>query len=68
MRYTYMRSAYRNQGGASARSFGAACSSGDGASGPFTGEALRLLKALRGSIAGEGIELDVDELKTTVGL
>jgi antitoxin YefM len=30
--------------------------------------ALRLLEALRGSLAGEGIEMDVAELAKTVGL
>ena len=30
--------------------------------------ALRLLEALRGSLAGEGIEMDVVELAETVGL
>ena len=30
--------------------------------------AMRLLEALRGSLAGEGIEMDLEELTTTVGL
>jgi antitoxin YefM len=30
--------------------------------------AIRLLESLRGSLAGEGIVLDLEELKTTVGL
>ena len=30
--------------------------------------ALRLLEALRGSLAGEGIEMDLPELMSTVGL
>jgi len=30
--------------------------------------ALRLLESLRGSLAGEGIEMDLEELKRTVGL
>ena len=30
--------------------------------------AVRLLESLRGSLAGEGIEMDLAELKTTVGM
>ena len=30
--------------------------------------AVRLLESLRGSLAGEGIEMDLAELKTTIGM